>query len=118
MALCAAVTADPAVIISGGYLESPLTSAALIAPAAPLASVQSLAPIAAVGSIPAIAPVAPVAPVAPLAPVAPVTSYLSDYRYAYGSGYSYQDTYPVVNSALSLPYSLPYAYAADWFYRK
>lgn len=100
MASFAAVSADPAIFISGGYLSSPLTSAALVAPGSPVAPAAPVASIASVGSV---------------SPVAPV---LSDYRYAYGSSYNYQDTYPVVNSALSLPYSLPYAYSADWYYRK
>ncbi|VVD01311.1 unnamed protein product [Leptidea sinapis] len=99
-----AVACDPAFIITNGFLSSPYTSAALVAPSAALAPV---------------APVTNVAPVAPLAsvPAVPYTS-VSDYRYSYGSSLTYQDYAPVANSALTLPYTLPYAYAADWYYRK
>ncbi|CAG4950319.1 uncharacterized protein LOC123694283 [Colias croceus] len=101
--LIAAVFADPAVIISNGYLSSPLTSAALVAPGA--------APVVGVG------PVSPLAPLPSVASLAVPYATVSDYRYAYGSSLSYQDYAPAVSSALTLPYSLPYAYAADWYYR-
>ncbi|XP_038206405.1 uncharacterized protein LOC119828349 [Zerene cesonia] len=105
-ALIAAVASDPAVYISNGYISSPLTSAALVAPAATslVASVGPVAPLA-----------APVSSVASIAAV-PYAS-VSDYRYSYGSALSYQDYAPAVSSALTLPYALPYAYAADWYYR-
>nr|XP_026486863.1 uncharacterized protein LOC113393948 [Vanessa tameamea] len=107
LALFAIASGDPAIILSGGLISSPFTSAALVAqPAAPVVApatqIASFSPL----TYSAVAPAAQVAPVA-----------FSDYKYAYGSTYSYQD-YPVVNSAFSLPYSLPYAYAADWYYRK
>lgn len=108
LALFAAVSADPAVILSGSLLSPGLTSAALVAPAA----APVVAPVSQVASY---APVATYPSVATVASLAPLSQLLSDYRYS--SSYTYQDYFPVVNSALSLPYSLPYAYAADWYYR-
>ncbi|CAK1556224.1 unnamed protein product [Leptosia nina] len=107
LAVLSAVSADPAVIISNGLLSSPYTSAAYIAsPSSPLV-------------VPAVAPVAPVASVPASSVGALPYTAVSDYRYSYGSALSYQDYAPVVSSAaLSLPYTLPYAYASDWYYRK
>ncbi|XP_039755934.1 uncharacterized protein LOC120630712 [Pararge aegeria] len=103
LALSSAITADPAVIFSG-LLPPQLTSAALVAPGA----AQLIPPVAPLPAISAYSPLASYSAVGPI---------LSDYRYSYSS--SYQDYYPVVNSALTLPYSsIPYAYSADWFYRK
>ncbi|XP_046968997.1 uncharacterized protein LOC124536486 [Vanessa cardui] len=114
LALIAAASGDPAILLSGGLISPSFTSAALVAqPAAPV--VAPATPVASFSPL-AYSSVASVAPVAPAAQVAPVA--FSDYKYAYGSSVSYQDYYPVVNSAFSLPYSLPYAYAADWYYRK
>lgn len=55
--------------------------------------------------------------------VAPVVTaaypYSSVSAYSYGSSYSIQDY--LLNTAAGAPvaaYSLPYAYAADWYYRK
>ncbi|CAH4028709.1 unnamed protein product [Pieris brassicae] len=99
--MISAATADPAVLISNGLLTSP--SAAYIA-SSPLVSPVG-APFASLNSLPVSA--------------LPYTA-VSDYRYSYGSGLSYQDYAPVAlsGSAVSLPYTLPYAYAADWYYRK
>ncbi|CAF4908592.1 unnamed protein product [Pieris macdunnoughi] len=107
--MLSAAAADPAVVISNGILTSPsaayIASSPLVSPVgAPFASLNSLPvstlPYTAVSSLPYTA--------------------VSDYRYSYGSGLSYQDYAPVAlsGSAVSLPYTLPYAYAADWYYRK
>ncbi|KAL0871984.1 hypothetical protein ABMA27_004424 [Loxostege sticticalis] len=112
LALLATAAADP-LVFSAPLVASPYTSAAYISPSAayisPSASVVA-APVApAVNAVPAAVPAAYPATV----PYATVSAY------SYGSSYSVQDYFPtVVNQSPSLAYSLPYAYAADYFYRR
>ncbi|XP_053606687.1 uncharacterized protein LOC128673100 [Plodia interpunctella] len=96
----ASVAADPLWIspyLSSPYVSAPFTSAAYVA--APSAAVIA----------------------APSVPTVPATlPYSSVSAYSYGSAYTVQDYAPtlVKSAPNAIAYSLPYAYAADYFYRR
>lgn len=107
------VLSDP-LLFSAPIIAAPAVRSALVAPA--LAA--GVAPAALTAA--AVAPTTFTSVVDPSA-IAPVAAnpYSSVSSYVYGSGYSTQDYLVSPSAALTYgAYSLPYAYAADWYYRR